>query len=716
MVVTLNNFTPNFRYLNLNNTWPLFELSQGLVLQADGSLALATIPKPTVELPNSGTLTAPNGPASLSVAPDNTLYIADPDHHQILYRDACTGEILTIPCFGGEGNDVGQLQTPRGVLVGPRSSLYIADSGNHRIQVLDMATYQIRAVWGQSLLTDIPIPGDAPGQFNTPVSLVSDRAGAVYIADETRVQKFTPNGQVVEAFWQTLSTQTEVPQSPAYLAIGTLEGEERIFVLDRRLDDAQLLIYHTDGTFDPLATASWQSFSLGIPTGLAISLDKLYIGSGNRILVFSLTGQFHGSVEMGAIAGLGLDTQGNLWLHPGNGNAVIKLLPNEAYVASGSFIAGPFDIRNPAGIYHLSVLANPLAANTHVQFFTYTSANPDATPSLPAVGPTNLVADTDQWRSAPLDQFELLVLNEPADFLWIGGVLQGDKTASPQLHQMRLELVDDAWLHQLPAIYRRGGSEQAFLSRLLQLFEGIWHQEEQLINNLPKRFDPWASPDLPEVWLDWLASWLDFELDENWSEEERRDAIANAFALHTRRGTVAGLRRLIHLYSGATAFINEPAQAVTPWSLGETSTLGFNTYLALGHPQGAVVGTTATLDQSHLIHEDDYGAPLFADLAHCFCVQIYQAELNNPKTLERIRQVLDREKPAHLSYHICPIEAQMRVGMQARIDIDAIVGGSPTDWILTEGSQLGNTTVLGGPQTSSKIGHSSRVGQSTTVT
>ena len=41
----------------------------------------------------------------------------------------------------------------------------------------------------------------------------------------------------------------------------------------------------------------------------------------------------------------------------------------------------------------------------------------------------------------------------------------------------------------------------------------------------------------------------------------------------------------------------------TLWSLGETSTLGFTTVLAPGPAQGAVIGTSATLDQSHLSRE-----------------------------------------------------------------------------------------------------------------
>jgi hypothetical protein len=99
--------------------------------------------------------------------------------------------------------------------------------------------------------------------------------------------------------------------------------------------------------------------------------------------------------------------------------------------------------------------------------------------------------------------------------------------------------------------------------------------------------------------------------------------------------------------------------------------------LAPAHLQGAVPGSSATFDQAHLSRGDRPGAPLFEDLAHRFCVQVYRAELNRPGALADVRAVLDREKPAHTSYHLCVIEARMRVGIQARVGIDAIVAQGP---------------------------------------
>jgi hypothetical protein len=167
------------------------------------------------------------------------------------------------------------------------------------------------------------------------------------------------------------------------------------------------------------------------------------------------------------------------------------------------------------------------------------------------------------------------------------------------------------------------------------------------------------------------------------------------------------------------ARIEEPPLQTSLWSLGEISTLGLSTMLAPAHAQGAVLGSTATLDQSHLIDEDDYGAPLFADVAFRFCVQVYRAELTRPGTLEQVRAVIEREKPAYTDYHLCVIEPRMRVGFQARLGIDTIIGGKPPDLVLDQPLKLGSETVVselpGQRRMGSAIGQNSRVGAKTTL-
>ncbi len=238
---------------------------------------------------------------------------------------------------------------------------------------------------------------------------------------------------------------------------------------------------------------------------------------------------------------------------------------------------------------------------------------------------------------------------------------------------------ETSYLKFLPALFQKNSAQRDLLERFLSLHESVLGGLEKSVSDLPLLFDPNTVPDGEDFpsWLSWLASWLAFDLNDNWSLAETRAHLAAAFELYGKRGTVEGLRRYLKLYAGVEAHIEEPGLATHLWSLGETSTLGFTTMLAPAHPRGAVVGASATLGQSHLTRGEDFGAPLFEDLAHRFWVKVYCAELARPGALDDVRTVIEREKPAHTNYHLCVLQPRMRVGVQAQVGIDTIIAKGP---------------------------------------
>jgi phage tail-like protein len=265
------------------------------------------------------------------------------------------------------------------------------------------------------------------------------------------------------------------------------------------------------------------------------------------------------------------------------------------------------------------------------------------------------------------------------------------------------------------------------------LFESLLTGVEDEIASLPALFDPHAAP---QRFLAWLAGCLGLEIDENWDAAQQRRIIADAFASFARRGTAAGLRESLRVFAGVDATIEEPLLNAAWWALpsaatscctscGESSAargsewhetrnsiLGSTTMLAPAQPQGAVVGTTAVLDQSHLIAGTDFGAPLFTDVAHQFSVQVLRSQVMCRDALPRVRAILDQEKPAHTTYHLCIIEPRFRVGFQSRVGIDTVVGGPSRSLALGTGQALGQDTTLGGAAPS-LLGAESRLGLTT---
>ena len=364
-----------------------------------------------------------------------------------------------------------------------------------------------------------------------------------------------------------------------------------------------------------------------------------------------------------------------------------------------------------------------LALNAHLQFFVYIADDDQANPPKP--DPRS--PDSSPWRRIALDVTDLFIGGDPACCLWIAAHFTGNGRVTPVVSQMRVEFDHETYLRHLPAIYSNDAVSRQFLVRFLSLFESFFSETESQIAGLPALFDPNAAP---KEFLPWLAGWLALELDENWDEAVQRQIIAKAFEMYGKRGTAEGLREALRLFAGVHAIIQEPilnaawwalpaqeepickaSDGVTakPWLATENSILGFTTMLAPAEAQGAVVGTTAILDQSHLIPGEEFGAPLFTDVAHQFSVLTYRGELKCHETLVRVRAVIEREKPAHTHYHLCIVEPRMRVGFQARVGIDAVVAGPPPAVKLGEVPGFGPYLALGG-RPPARLGDQSRVG------
>ncbi|WP_046867553.1 phage tail protein [Microvirga massiliensis] len=330
-------------------------------------------------------------------------------------------------------------------------------------------------------------------------------------------------------------------------------------------------------------------------------------------------------------------------------------------------------------------------ASTRTQIFYATDATAPAA-SLAAAQPFS-----DNWQALPLDQTEGVVRLPSAQKLWIGLLLRSTGEDTPRFDQICVTYGRDTSLAYLPEIFRRDPAAQEFLERFLALGDREYQVQERLLDRLPMLFDAASTPAGGEpAWLDWLSGWLAAEPSPVWTAGEQRAFLAEAFTLYGLRGTIEGLRRMIKLYAGVEARIVEAGIGYAPWSLGRVSRLGFDTRLANAVPEGAVVGSTATLGQSTIGDWIPFGAPMFEQRAHRFCVEIWCAELSKPGARERVRATVEREKPAHTVFEIRVIEPSMRIGIQSQIGIDAIVAEAPAVAVLP--AVLGTATVAAKPQ------------------
>ncbi|OAA29057.1 serine/threonine protein kinase [Frankia sp. EI5c] len=161
------------------------------------------------------TAAALDSPASVAVAPDGTLFIADKDNHRIR-RVSVDGIITTIagqdaPGFAGEVSDDGllfagddlpavnaKLDYPNTVLLTADGSLLIADGENNRIRRIspDGIISTIAGTGGSGFTGD-----DGPAtaaSFSYPCALARGPDGSLYVVDQDnyRIRRIDPAGVI----------------------------------------------------------------------------------------------------------------------------------------------------------------------------------------------------------------------------------------------------------------------------------------------------------------------------------------------------------------------------------------------------------------------------------------------------------------------------------------------------------------------------------------
>lgn len=119
-------------------------------------------------------------------------------------------------------------------------------------------------------------------------------------------------------------------------------------------------------------------------------------------------------------------------------------------------------------------------------------------------------------------------------------------------HPMGVPRDKSSWLQYLPSIY----SDDEFLGRFLLIFESLLAPVIWTIDSLDLYFSPETAP--PE-WLRWIGSWFDILIVPDLPEDRQREIVRQIGWLFLRRGTKAGLERLLELYFGVIPEIIEDA-------------------------------------------------------------------------------------------------------------------------------------------------------------
>jgi len=340
-----------------------------------------------------------NSPSSVAMDSSGNWYIADTSNNRIRMVTPA-GVISTIAGTGAAGltGDNGpaikaQLNAPRGLAFDIFGNLVFADSGNN----------EVRKITPGGLIAPQPV---ATG-LNKPVSVATDAQGSVYIADSgnNQIVKVTSGG-----ISSTLATQIIQPQAVAVDASGN------VLVADA----SQIW------TVTPAGVASALVTGLHSPTGIAFASDGSLLiadtganlirqwttsGSLNTIAGTGVSG-FAGdggpalSAQLNGPAGIGIGSNGTLWIADAGNNRIRSLTPSTvssetapasiAVVNAASLAAGPIapgEIVTVFGSGFSGTQSQLLFGGTAATLF-YTSAT-----QINALAPASLSANSNSMVS-----------------------------------------------------------------------------------------------------------------------------------------------------------------------------------------------------------------------------------------------------------------------------------------------------------------------------
>ncbi len=196
-----------------------------------------------------------------------------------------------------------------------------------------------------------------------------------------------------------------------------------------------------------------------------------------------------------------------------------------------------------------------------------------------------------------------------------GQIVDSDRVIQLKVSQQNL-------IRFMPGIYQRDSEDGSNVMKgLLWVIQHLLDDINESIDHIHQYFAPYETP---EEFVPWLAQWVAFTLDENWSLEQKRTLVKKAVDFYRLRGTVKGLKLYLKLFTGHEPDIIENQWPFRGFQIGLNSTIGVDSVIL---------------------------PPV--NLAHCFIVDFpIPPEDVTDEMIIKIHDIIRAQKPAHTTYFL----------------------------------------------------------------
>lgn len=670
---------PTWMILDGRDSWPMASGWTDLVVSPlDCALVLKSLPGgPSALADPSGRFGGLVPPPNVALASDGVVWLLDLARGKLRRFDDCTCAFVDVPCTGGIGHGARQLLAPVALAV-RGSDLVVLDGGAGsvagRVLVFSMRGFVLRSI-------SAPPPNAVPNPWK-PSALAVAPDGRAFVAD-------IANG-AVHVFDRTGAWRA------AWLGFGAVSA----LAIDRF---GRLYTYVPGEPFvsiwNPQGEAIAQATDVDEVRDCFARLPDFASDSTGRI---NLSGRC-------ASAG---------WFDGSGKPSTAAPSTPPAFAASGVWLSTTLDSRIGRCQWHRIVPKARTPSGTSITIQTFTSEVDQPVDMIAGLPPT-------AWTTVPLGAkpAEALILSAPGRYLWLRVTLAGTMRATPRLDELLIEYPRISLRRYLPARFAPDPVSADFTDRLLGIFDRGFRSVEGQIDRQADLLDPRSAPAISKAvgapdMLSWLAGWIGVVFDRAWPVAKRRRYLMQAAKLYPCRGTLPGLRSALILWLGLDALdpprrparcapnCAPPPPAWRPpplilehWKirrwlflgagrLGDAAVLWGETIM--GRSQ---LGDTAQLGVTRLDTSTAATTDPFNAEAYAFSVFVPGGLARSSAAKASAERLIDQQKPAWAQAKLRFVLPRMRIGIQACIGFDSVVGCWP-EGVLLDAARLGRGTVL----------------------
>lgn len=154
---------------------------------------------------------------------------------------------------------------------------------------------------------------------------------------------------------------------------------------------------------------------------------------------------------------------------------------------------------------------------------------------------------------------DVLLYSLKGRYLWFSIEVISYSDTPISIRKLLLEFPRISFVEYLPEIYQNHAQKDSFFARFLGVFQSIYLELEEKIDNMPKMFDPML---VNSDFLKWMTQWFSIRDSYIWSEDKLRTILKNIVRLYKIKGTRNSIIEIVYIYTGCKAKIIEQFEII----------------------------------------------------------------------------------------------------------------------------------------------------------